>query len=196
MGFVGKNATISIDYCKSKRHRYFLRIVINQTPGNRVLVIMKNPSATCINQADGHHAINTWTERSKCRIDRTTGKVLRKIKGLGVYNEIIILNLYSLYDANPHNVNRYYYGGRRINRQIIKNNQCLRRIISNYTGDIICAWGKSNGINKEKYDKQIDFVKSLVNSASVLMEYDPLLCGFVPLGNTSNHYPLHGLNWK
>ncbi len=194
MGFVGKNAVVCVKYCKENRHRYFLSIVINQNPRNKVLVIMKNPSTTCNNMPDGLNEIINYAERAKCHIDRTTGKVLRKIKNMGAYDEIIILNLYSLYDKYPCKVNTYYYNSAQMRYQMTKNKQCLRRIISNYKGDIICAWGEANGINKAQYDAQTQYVISLANNAHVLKEYDSAKQKFVQFLN--NGYPLHGLKWK
>ena len=107
MGFVGKNKVYSIEYNKSRIDRQMLKIKVNSTPQNCVLVIMKNPSTTCNNMSNGNQTITSYQQKSKCHIDRTTGKILRKL--INKYEEIVILNLYSKYDSNPVCINNFYY---------------------------------------------------------------------------------------
>lgn len=198
MGFIGRNSVYSIEYYKSTSdHREFLRIVVNSQPTSKVLVIMKNPSKTCDNLPHGHNIITTYSDKNKCHIDRTTGKILRKLKNR--YDEITIINLYSLYDPDPKNVNAYYYAsGNNPTQLMYLNNQCVSSFLSFYSGDVICAWGNYYGIKKTNYDNQINYVVNLL-SGSVnynLLEYNLTTQTFVSVNFNSNLYPLHGLKWK
>lgn len=188
MGFVGRNEVFSIEYCKTNKHRFFLRLVVNQNPQNRVVVVMKNPSATCINCPNGHNLIVRFSDKAKCKIDRTTGKVLRKLQQS--YDEIIILNLYSLYDKNPQGINSYYGKIKRTGYHL--NNACLRMVLDSYSGEIICAWGQPNGINIKQYNSQINFINSLFNRNHKLLEYGP---GHRNFTIKQSNYPPHGLTW-
>lgn len=196
MGFIGINNVFDVSYNKTITHREYLNIKIKKYPTSKVLVIMKNPSTTCNNNflPVGNYVISTYTEKARCHIDRTTGKVLRKLNKY--YDEITIINLYSLYTPYSENINTYYYkGGANTAQLMLSNNNYIASILNNYSGDIICAWGGNKGIYKNKYDKQIAFVVSLFNNNSTLFEYDPSTKGFRNYNQTTNKYPLHGLKW-
>lgn len=195
MGFVGKNMVHSIEYEKSKKDRQLLKIEVSVPPRNSVLVIMKNPSTTCDNKKlpRGHYKITKKTEKVTCHIDRTTGRVLRKLKNYG-YDEITIINLYSLYVSNPSNVNTYYYSGK-TPRIFNENNLRIDNILKSFRGEVICAWGSPNGIRKPEYDKQIDYIYTLFTNGHNLLEYDPI-CKSKPFISKQKTYPPHGLTWK
>lgn len=194
MGFVGRNTVYSVEYSKTTRNRYFLRITINQIVKKRVLVIMKNPSTTCDNMPNGNNIkTSSYNDLSKCHIDRTTGKVLRKLKSL--YDEIVVLNLYSLYETKPSRLNNYYYHPFNKNPAFFqKNNGSISNYLSTYCGDVICAWGFPNGIYSKQYRKQVSYVNSLFQSNHNLLEYDIKICSFIK--RTNNLFPAHGLTWK
>lgn len=197
MGFVGRNYADTIEYSKTTTHREFLKITLNNPHTSKVLVIMKNPSTTCNNNYlhVGNHTITKYSEKAKCHIDRTTGKVLRKLNQ--IYGEIMIINLYSLYDSNTQNVNNYYYGfGCNSATLLSSNNNYISSFLKNYSGDIICAWGENSGINKTDYDKQVDFVTKCFNPSHNLIQYDSSTQTFVPFYHSLHQYPLHGLVWK
>lgn len=197
MGFIGKNYAESIEYVKSTNHREFLRITLKNQPSSKVLVIMKNPSKTCDNKClpIGNHMITKYFEKAKCHIDATTGKVLRKLKS--IYDEIMVINLYSLYDPKPKNVNTYYYGTGINSAQLsLSNDNYISSVLNNYSGDIICAWGNNRGINKTNYDAQVNFVTSQFNNTHNLKQYDPSTRSFVPFNPKSHKYPPHGFVWK
>lgn len=191
MGFVGKNTVYSVEYSKAANNRYFLRITINKIVKKRVMVIMKNPSTTCDNMANGNNVkISSYRDFYKCHIDRTTGKVLRKLKSL--YDEIVVLNLYSLYETKPSRLNNYYYHPFNKNpASFQRNNGSISSYLSAYYGDVICAWGRSNGINSQAYIKQVLYVNSLFQSNHTLLEYDIKTCSFIK--RTNNLFPVHGL---
>ena len=194
MGFVGRNNVFNIEYYKMNKHRKFLKITVNQYVNSQVAVIMKNPSTTCSNLPNGKHKINLYADKKKCRIDRSTGKVLRKLRER--YDEIIILNLYSLYDKDPKNVNNYYYISNYNSANLMNsNNNFIRKILSSYKGDVICAWGNSNGISINNYYNQIMYVSSLFTNNHNLLEYDSRAKKFITR-NHNNNYPAHGLTWK
>lgn len=194
MGFVGRNNVFNIEYYKMNRHREFLKITINQHVNSQVVVIMKNPSTTCIYSPNGNQIIRSYSGKKECRIDRSTGKVLRKLRG--VYDEIIILNLYSLYDKNPKNVNSYYYINNHNSAYFMNsNNNFIRKFLSSYKGDVICAWGNNNGISINNYYNQIMYVSSLFTNNHNLFEYDSGRKQFIKR-NHNNNYPAHGLTWK
>ena len=192
MGFIGRNSVYSVEYTKSRMDRPFLKILVNSNTQNTVLVIMKNPSTTCNNCPNGTQIITTYSSKANCHIDKTTGRVLRKLTP--IYDEIIVLNLYSLYASNPTSVNSYYYGNGAIPAIMGNNNNFIQNYLQSYKGDIICAWGKSNGISQPQYDNQITLINSFFNSQHVLKEYDPTTRGFI--NRTTNKYPPHGLTWK
>lgn len=202
MGFSNKNKVNSIIYIKHNNHRYFLKLIVNLKPSPKtVVVIMKNPSKTCDNMNNtgfGPKIISDHATKAKCHIDRTTGIVLRKLKAKPYnYDKIIVLNLYSLYDSKPANVEIYYYGNKRRTRSLLFwDNLSVSMFLKIYSGDVICAWGKPNGINKNGYDNQINYVNTLLNKRQHnLLEYD-LKKQRIVARNTANAYPLHGLGWK
>lgn len=193
MGFVGKNKVDRVEYYKSQTDRQFLKINVKFPPiKDKVLVVMKNPSTTCNNLNNGSGIITSYSDKAKCHIDRTTGKVLRKLKNS--YDEIIVLNLYSLYNSSPKNINVYYYGSGAIPTIFRDNNKFVRKYLNLYSGDVICAWGRPNGIENAYYDKQINYVTSLFNTNHHnLLEYDSARKKFINW--TRNNYPPHGLTW-
>lgn len=194
MGFIGNNCVNSIEYEKTGIDRRILRIEVRKPSKNKVLVIMKNPSSTCDNGflPIGKNTITTYSDKAKCHIDRTTGKVLRKLKG--TYDEIFVLNLYSLYDSNPLNVDSYYYGNASTPIILNLNNTKVQTFINSFKGDVICAWGKANGIRQPEYNNQIKNISSFFNANHNLLEYDPTSKSFI--NRTASMYPPHGLIWE
>lgn len=192
MSFDGKNKVHSIYYEKTNTDRQFLKIKLKVNPSKSVLVIMKNPSTTCNNLQNGNYTISRYTDMAKCHIDRSTGKVLRKLKN--IYDEINIINLYSLYDSKPSGVDAYYYGSNRTPAIFCQNNLRICSFLNSYSGDVICAWGKANGIRQGDYDKQIKCIESLFNNNHNLLEYEPKSKCFI--SRTDTKYPPHGLTWK
>ena len=116
-----------------------------------------------LNRAKRELGYSSYKDRKKCRIDRTTGNVYRKLVGLG-YEDIFILNLYSLYESNSARCCSYYYHGKRTAIPIIIN-YYICKIISNFfkNADFICAYGQPDGFKseKEKYDNQINVIITL-----------------------------------
>lgn len=194
MGFVGNNKVHLIEYNKSRIDRQFLRIEINNAISSHVVVIMKNPSTTCNNSflPIGTNTISKYRDKSKCHIDRTTGIVLRKLSAM--YDEIFILNLYSLFDSQPSNVDMFYYGSGILPSNFSCNNLQIQNFLSTYKGDVICAWGQNNGIRQPEYDNQINRINSFFNMNHNLLEYDCSTCTFIR--RTMTMYPPHGLVWK
>lgn len=196
MGFIGRNLVKEIEYNKSsvgtKDYRDYLRISVNNPPKTKVVVIMKNPSATCNNQQNGQHTITSYNNKAKCHIDRSTGRVLRKLKG--TYDEIYILNLYSLFEPKPLEVNKYYYKSGSTPTMFNSNNIKVQSFLNSFSGDVICAWGKANGIRQLEYDNQINRITSFFNTNHNLLEYDQTSNSFVV--RTQSMYPPHGFNWK
>ena len=195
MGFTGRNGVSSVQYIKDNNHRLFLRMVANAVLKPRVvLVIMKNPSKTCNNlpnSIQNSRVISSYKDKAKCHIDRTTGRLLRKLNSS--YDEIIVLNLYSLYTPSPVIVNNYYYLTNKHYKNFQTNNNYIASFLKLYSGDVICAWGGPNGINKNAYDSHLHFINSLFTKQHTLKEYDNIR-GLVSRKN-NNTYPLHPFAW-
>lgn len=74
-----------------------------------------------------------------------------------------------------------------------QNNLRICSFLNSYSGDVICAWGKANGIRQGDYDEQIRCIESLFNNNHNLLEYGPN-GNFI--SRTKTLYPPHGLTWK
>lgn len=193
MAFVGKNNVHNVQYTKIGNHRFFLKITVNRTPKRRVVLILKNPSTTCNNMPDGTmNKISSFSCKKLCHIDRTTGKLLRKLKT--AYDEIIVLNLYSLYSPNPVAVCNFYYKTTASSiLYLLLNNLYILSTLNNYSGDIICAWGRPNGIPLSEYRSQINFVKGIIqNKKYRKFEYNRRTNSFVRF---HSNYPPYPFSW-
>ena len=161
---------------------------------------MKNPSNTCLKAS---WRVSTYEERKKCHIDATTGKLLRKLKSVGYYDELIIYNLYPIYGANSKAVRQFYYGNnqQKGTRLLKKYNKFLRKQLSKLRNtDFVCAWGAPNGIKAKDYNEQIHFVLSCIDkTTNNFLQFDLMQNKFTPLQimeYKKNLQPLHGLRWK
>lgn len=188
MGFVGRNNAHEVIYDKTPNERFLLVINEKAVPRESIIVMMKNPSTTCINMNDGYNSITTHKDRKNCRIDRTTGNVYRILKKLS-YDQVVVLNLYALYSSHPSAIKTHYSGNYNFS---IENNYILSVLNQFPNSDILCAWGKSNGILKSDYNLRIQSVRSLFITRN-LMEYDKTSGQII---NLVSKYPLHGLMWQ
>ncbi len=205
MGFTGRNSALRIEYSKVIIHntlsfRFALTIKTTSKIKKEIIVIMKNPSSTCLNLEDGINVSTTSSSKlRKSRIDRTTGYVYRFLKNH--YKRIIILNLYPIYSSNPIDVNAYYH----LNNNIVSisiNDTFISQTLKKYPyADIACAWGGPNGINNNDYDARIGKIFSIIGKRNTL-QYDITSKQLVQYSyqqqnqNKKCVYPLHGLKWR
>lgn len=204
MAFIGPNF-INMAYNSKKKFRnpkfrYKLKISLNNNSTNKIIVIMKNPSTTCDNVGG---VISNYKTKKNCHVDRSTGNILRKIKNTTNYDEIIIYNLYPIYGTTPQVVKDFYYTPNQRNGQhlLSRYNKFLRKQLSKLQGtDIICAWGRPNGIKKSDYNTQIHSVLSYIDkTTNKFLQYDLKKNKFTPLILTQYRedlQPLHGSKWK
>lgn len=62
MGFIGRNSAYSIQYNKTASERFWLEINVTPHPSKTIIVIMKNPSATCINMPHGTYTVSGYSQ--------------------------------------------------------------------------------------------------------------------------------------
>ena len=185
MGFIGRNSAYSIQYNKTASERFWLEINATSNPSKPIIVIMKNPSATCINMAHGTCTISGYSQLKRCRIDRTTGKVYRRLKKN--FDKIIILNLFSIYSTATATINS-------APGNITTNDTEITNILNKYfDSPVICAWGDNSQISPITYRLRVQAIRHIINHR-FLLQYDKKTQLFIPYVFGMS-YPKHGLTW-
>lgn len=195
MGFVGKNYAYQVEYDSISGHRFLLHIKAKKVTSRSITVIMKNPASTCDNMPLGKNIFSKYKDRKLCHTDRTTTNVYRKLVKLH-YDDIYIINLYSMYGKNSKNVCNYYYGQKQNLQMINTNNNKI--LTYNLPKNIVCAFGSPCGFssNKKMYDNQINAILNIFQKCN-LFEYDNKTNNLVHYHISHPIvYPLHGLAWK
>jgi len=158
-GFVRKN---DIVFKGDKDNRHLLRIPL-RNEGNKVLVIMKNPS-----------------KANEQISDLTFDRVLTFCNGEG-YSEVNIMNLYSYYSTKAGKISDLIKSGQEDTAIGSENDNIMKSLIQE-VDDIIVAWGSNMfGLTKQ-YKSRIKQVVNVIKSKNLY---------YIQENNGQGWYPRH-----
>ena len=148
--------------------RYLLRVEFDCDINKKVLVILKNPS-----KADKHES------------DLTIDRVLKYCNNQG-YSEVSIMNLYSYYATDAHEL-RTLIQGKEISKAVGKKNDMYLRQEVKKVDDVIAAWGENTFGCTKQYKARIKEVVEIIKVKPIY---------YVQSISKNEWYPRHAQTWK
>jgi len=146
---------------KPTTYRYLLKAQFKEETGKSMAVIQKNPSTA-----------------SYQRSDPTIGRVLSWASDpSNSYSTVVFLNLDPSRSPKPKMANE--------NSVVSQNNEYIKARTKD-VDVVVVAWGNPNRLDKERYDRRISEVLSLIDKNQLHRVGDL----------TKEGYPRHGLSWK
>jgi hypothetical protein len=158
-----------------RKRRYLLTIPFSEKPTKSILIILKNPS-----------------EANEYKSDMTVKRVIMYVKSnLSDINNVIIANLFVYCSKNPQEINKklneisedYVTGNDSTNR--LNNNNKIKEA-AKQASKIIIAWGNSNGIKGDTYNRRVKEIFDLLKEKQF----------YYVRSKSKKGNPLHGQMWS
>ncbi len=150
----------------NKNIRYLLKVPLKNT-GEKVLVIMKNPS-----------------EANREKADLTIDRLLKFCNSEG-YSEVIIMNLFCYYSPDPKGIAKLVDTGKLLEAIGLQTDEILKNVLKE-VNEVIVAWG-GNSINRAPvYKSRIEQVTRLIQNKKLY---------YVQSVSKNTYYPRHPQTW-